>query len=562
MQASCAVFNTRGDALATADSRGNVYIFRLTKNRYERLQSIGTSVTSMCFSTLRKSELFVASRDGKIRCFDIDSRRLLKTLTGHRHAVNSISFHPFKALMTTSSVESLSVWDLKQWKKVRTLGAGSGVVTSSFTPDGKLLLIAFRDDTVLGWSTDSFENTIRFTVPRRLETLNILSLSVSSNGRFLVAGGKKRDLMVWNMSDQMPLRSVEMPSSVTQLLNVSFLPDSTMISVLADDGQVRFIDIDGSTSEGDEGDEGAGGAGGAGGARAVEHTIARRDGQILDIVFDMNAKFAACCVSDGSLLLYDLEIAREYTKKVKETRIKMGSVENETCVMLDTIEGKEKLDEKAPRRSPPRRSSNMGSHNGGGEVVDVSNNTATSKPIMTKTNINTDTNFESKIEHAAYSTKEGEAGEEGKQQQYQHNEQNQEQSHASQQSHASHAAPRAPQKDAAYWLQQSMPPPSRSMPTSELLEEAFGTKISSHSTDILRKQRNIERQKRIESGMNSLSPSIRRPFGTANNNMMVGNSNRLSRPRLAKLLRTYGRFPSKYRLTVSIQSDAVSKCSL
>ena len=165
-----------------------MYVLMSTKNGLT-LQNVGTAVSSMCFSTLRKSELFVACGNGKVLCFDIDSRRLLKTLSSHRHPVHTISFHPFKALMTTSSVESLAVWDLKHWKKIRSLGAGSGVIKSIFTSDGNSLLIAFRDDSIIGWSTDTFEITLRYEVPPRLLPMNITTLVSSPDGKLVIAGG-------------------------------------------------------------------------------------------------------------------------------------------------------------------------------------------------------------------------------------------------------------------------------------------------------------------------------------------------------------------------------------
>ena len=510
--------------MATADSRGNVYVFRLTKNRYERLQSIGTAVTSMCFSTLRKSELFVASRDGRIRCFDIDSRRLLKTLTGHKHAVNSISFHPFKALMTTSSVESLSVWDLKAWKKVRTLGAGSGVVTSTFTPDGKLLLIAFRDDTVLGWSTEDFDNTCRFDVPRRVSSLNITSLTVSKNGSHLVACGKRRQLMVWRLSDQAPLKSVELPQSVSKIHQVEFLAggehnaSTSVVSVLADDGIVRLLDVEDA----------------ANGGCPVEHTIARRDSAILSVVYDSSAKFCACCGSDGSLLLYDLEIAREYTRRVRVARIRMGSLEEEVSSTLTTVEGSAELSKSAPRRNASSPGGGNTRGGAGAGAASASGASASGAPASAApTSINQAANqaapvmsrvTEEKIETTRVETKESAVDgdvmsvEGGR------------------------SAPRVEQRDAAYWLQQSMPAPIRQMPSSELLEEAFGTSHSHNATDVLRRQRSIQRQRRVP------PPSDARGGGGALPAGDVGG--RLSRPRLAKLLRTYGRFPSKYRLTV------------
>ena len=47
--------NQRGDMMATGDARGNVALFRLTKNRYTQLESLGCPVTSMAF--LRCAEM-------------------------------------------------------------------------------------------------------------------------------------------------------------------------------------------------------------------------------------------------------------------------------------------------------------------------------------------------------------------------------------------------------------------------------------------------------------------------------------------------------------------------
>jgi hypothetical protein len=468
LKATCAIFNQRGDALATSDSRGNVYIFRLTKNRYERLQAIGTAVTAMCFSTLRKSELFVASRDGKIRCFDIDSRRLLKTLTGHRHAVTAISFHPFKGLMTTSSVESLSVWDLKKWKKVRTLGAGSGVVTSTFTPDGKLLLIAFRDDSILAWSTDSFENICAFEVPPRLTTLNITTLSVSSNGMLLVAGGKRRQIMVWDLATQSPLRSVELPTSVTQLLSIKFLPKSTVAAVLADDGRVRLMDLNQAVASPD-----------GSGHCPVEHTIARKDKHVLGVEVDANAKFAACCVSDGSLLLYDLDIARAYSERVRQARVTMGSVPEEVMDTLPMVQGEEELSKPPPARVTGRGRRGGGGGGGGGGLLGRGGRGGEQVNVPGAPQAPMSGMAPAMVDATDEETQGGEKAEgflqEEKEQQHQRGRggvDDSDQLDGLQMGDHRHVV----KKDAAYWLEQSMPVPTRQMPSSELLHEGKMTR--------------------------------------------------------------------------------------
>jgi hypothetical protein len=499
------VFNTRGDALATSDSRGNVYIFRLTKNRYERLQNVGTAVSSMCFSTLRKSELFVACGNGKVLCFDIDSRRLLKTLASHRHPVHTISFHPFKALMTTSSVESLAVWDLKQWKKIRSLGAGSGVIKSIFTPDGNALLIAFRDDSVIGWSTVTFEITLRFEVPPRLSPLNITSLASSSDGKLVIAGGKRRELMVWNLASQEPLLSVQLPTSVHQVIDLAFLPDSGSVSVLADDGRVRFVEIRV--------------PGGEGGCKPcpIAHQIARRDRAVLKISQDTQAKFAACCLSDGSLLLYDLEIARDFALRIRTARVNMGTPEDEAIEVLPSIAARD-LSVRMPLRQGGREMKSADQVSSRSRDPNLSATISPPEPTASAPGTATfppeDALGGTTEASAVFSTAKSARATVGS------------------------APPQsAKKKDAAYWLEQSLPVNRGQAPTSRLIDSAFGASEDDATTRVVNSQRRAARQRR----------KMRQKLTSETNPV---SESRLSRPRLAKLLRTYGRFPSKYRLTV------------
>ena len=67
--------NQRGDMMATGDARGMFALFRLTKNRYTQLESLGCPVTSMAFSPLRRNELACGTRDGTVYVFDRFSTR-------------------------------------------------------------------------------------------------------------------------------------------------------------------------------------------------------------------------------------------------------------------------------------------------------------------------------------------------------------------------------------------------------------------------------------------------------------------------------------------------------
>ena len=96
--------------------------------------------------------------------------------------------------------------------------------------------------------------------------------------------------MVWSLASQEPLVSVQLPKTVHQIIELSFQPDSSSVSVLADDGRVRFVEI--GVPAGDNRSK-----------PPIAHQIARRDRAVLKISLDANAKFAACCISGVSAAL-------------------------------------------------------------------------------------------------------------------------------------------------------------------------------------------------------------------------------------------------------------------
>ena len=68
------------------------------------------------------------SADDQVRCYSTESGELLGMLTGHKHAVHSISFDPTGRLVLTASVDTALIWAVDDWSRLRTLGCGAGIV--------------------------------------------------------------------------------------------------------------------------------------------------------------------------------------------------------------------------------------------------------------------------------------------------------------------------------------------------------------------------------------------------------------------------------------------------
>ena len=175
------------------------------------------------------------SNDNTVRLWRVSDGALLRKLEGHNKQVNSVAFSPEGVVLASGSRDkTVRLWQFSDGTLLRTLEWYEEEVTSvAFSPDGTILVSTSWDNTVRLWRVSDG------ALLRKLSGLDwVQGVAFSPDGATVASGSGDTAVYLWRVSDGELLRTLKRHKDYVR--SVAFSPDGAILASGSRDKTVRL----------------------------------------------------------------------------------------------------------------------------------------------------------------------------------------------------------------------------------------------------------------------------------------------------------------------------------
>ncbi|KST65763.1 WD40 repeat domain-containing protein [Mastigocoleus testarum] len=240
-------FNSQRDTLAVGTRRSTLQTFHVNQRNKLQLSNVNSwntdtgqgGILTLSFNPVKNDIIATAGWDGKVRLWNIRSKRRIDEFRNHQDPVRSISFSSDGKILATAGEDGkvfLPELDkFKTFSKYGNTSTQNWIWSINFQPNGKLLGVAGEDGKVGIWNTSSGEFIKKWDTKQG----RVTNVRFSSDGEQIATAGWNGTVKLWNLSGKL-MGKWNIPSPITSL---SFSPKSKQIAAARLDGKVSLWNI-------------------------------------------------------------------------------------------------------------------------------------------------------------------------------------------------------------------------------------------------------------------------------------------------------------------------------
>jgi centriolar protein POC1 len=180
--------------------------------------------------------MFTGLRSGEVLVFDFIKQQLLPGLRHHRKPVFDIkSVNSKKELLVASEDGTVSIWSLETLQLIHTLKVSEDTVRCiSISPDEKQVAFGCRDNDI------KIYDLVDYTPIATLKghTMAVFSLQYAPDGSYLASGSRDAQVKIWNTSTFELMENI--PAHLFAVNHIAFHPTQPYFATASMDKSIKL----------------------------------------------------------------------------------------------------------------------------------------------------------------------------------------------------------------------------------------------------------------------------------------------------------------------------------